>query len=191
MSKKSVLINGRTAVHKDSGGVLSTIDVCLTRIGNSVVPIPYPNVAKSTDSDKTAGSVFINGNPACTKDSIFAKSKGDEPGNKKGIKSGTKGAEASFITASGNVFIEGVAAVRAMDMMVSNKQNTPPMPLMQEIGMPPIPKGTQAPEELESPEGPDAHEIALEGEYHQSHELVVDNEEESLVLSKPVTESSN
>ncbi|MEJ2043358.1 MAG: DUF4150 domain-containing protein [Reinekea sp.] len=191
MSEKDVLINGRTAVHKDSGGVLSTVDVCLTRIGNSVVPIPYPNVAKSTDADKTAGSVFINGNPACTKDSIFAKSKGDEPGNKKGVKSGTKGAEASFVTASSNVFIEGVAAVRAMDMMVSNKQNTPPMPLMQDIGLPPIPKGTTAPEELEAKEGPDAHEIELEGDCQQNHELVVDSEQESIVISKPVTESSN
>lgn len=191
MSNKSVLINGRTAVHKDSGGVLSTVDVCLTRIGNSTVPIPYPNVAKSSDADKTASSVFMNGEQACTKDSIFAKSKGDEPGNKKGIKSGTKGAEASFITASSNVFIEGVAAARALDMMVSNKQNTPPMPLMQEVGVPPIPQGTKAPEELEVQQGPDAHEIELEGEFHQRHELVVGSEDENIVLSKPVTESSN
>lgn len=154
MSKKSVLINGRTAVHKDSGGVLTTIDVCLTQIGNAVVPIPYTNVAESKDADATASSVFINGQPACTKDSIFSKSKGDEPGNKKGVKSGTKGGEASFVSGSNNVFIEGVAAVRAMDMMVSNKQNTPPMPLIQDVGMPPLPKDIKAPEELEEVEGP-------------------------------------
>jgi hypothetical protein len=163
MSKKSVLINGRTAVHADSGGVLNTIDVCLTQVGNSVVPIPYPNVAQSKDADKTASSVFINGQPACTKDSVFAKSKGDEPGNKKGVKSGTKGDEASFIMGSSNVFIEGVAAVRAMDMMVSNKQNTPPMPLMQPMGLPPLPKGIQAPEEMDISEGPDGIEVQIEG----------------------------
>ncbi len=154
MSKKSVLINGRTAVHKDSGGVLNTVDVCLTRVGNSVVPIPYPNVAQSKDATNTASSVFINGNPACTKDSTFAKSRGDEPGNKKGIKSGTKGGEASFIMGSSNVFIEGVPAVRAMDMMVSNNQNTPPMPLMQDMGLPPLPKNLKTTEELETSEGP-------------------------------------
>ena len=172
MSKKSVLINGRTAVHADSGGVLNTIDVCLTKIGKYVVPIPYPNVAQSKDADKTASSVFINGNPACTKDSIFAKSKGDEPGNKKGIKSRKKGAEASFIMGSSNVFIEGVAAVRAMDMMVSNKQNTPPMPLMQPMGMPPLPKNIKAPEEMEVSEGPDGVEVQIEGlDTNSRHQL--------------------
>ncbi|EAR10838.1 DUF4150 domain-containing protein [Reinekea blandensis] len=154
MSQKSVLINGRTAVHKDSGGVLNTVDVCLTRIGNSTVPIPYPNVAQSKDATNTASTVFINGNPACTKDSTFAKSRGDEPGNKKGIKSGTKGGEASFIMGSSNVFIEGVPAARAMDMMVSNNQNTPPMPLIQDMGLPPLPKDLKTTEEIEAVDGP-------------------------------------
>lgn len=159
MSKKSVLINGRTAVHADSGGTLITIDVCLTKIGRSTVPVPYPNVAKSSDASKTASSVFINGQPACTQKSVFAKSKGDEPGNKKGIKSRQKGAEASFIMGSSNVFIEGVAAVRAMDMMVSNKKNTTPMPLMQSMGMPPLPNSIQATETLAAVDGPDGIEM--------------------------------
>ena len=149
MSQNSVLINGRTAVHKDSGGVLSTIDVCLTKIGKPTVPIPYLNIATSADAVGTASSVLINGNPACTKDSTFAKSVGDEPGNKKGIKSHTIGGEASFISASSNVYIEGAPAVRALDLMVSNNQNTPPMPLIQEMGMPPLPPDLKAPEDLE------------------------------------------
>ncbi|WP_196161031.1 DUF4150 domain-containing protein [Reinekea sp. G2M2-21] len=190
MSKKSVLINGRTAVHADSGGVLNTIDVCLTRVGNSVVPIPYPNVAQSKDADKTASSVFINGQPACTKDSVFAKSKGDEPGNKKGVKSGTKGDEASFIMGSSNVFIEGVAAVRAMDMMVSNKQNTPPMPLMQPMGLPPLPKGIQAPEEMDISEGPDGMEWQVEGEFEAGSQMVMIEEEGILEYSSPLNMES-
>ena len=149
----NVLINGRSAVHAGSNGQVMTVDVCLTKIGKHTVPIPYPNIARSADADKTASSVLINGNPACTKDSVFAKSKGDEPGNKKGIKSRTKGGEASFLMGSANVQIEGVAAVRAMDMMVSNKQNTPPSPLMQQIGLPPFPKSIKAPAEQESSEG--------------------------------------
>ncbi len=190
MSKKSVLINGRTAVHADSGGVLNTIDVCLTQVGNSVVPIPYPNVAQSKDADKTASSVFINGQPACTKDSVFAKSKGDEPGNKKGVKSGTKGDEASFIMGSSNVFIEGVAAVRAMDMMVSNKQNTPPMPLMQPMGLPPLPKGIQAPEEMDISEGPDGMEWQVEGEFEAGSQMVMIEEEGILEYSSPLNMES-
>ncbi len=131
MAKGNVLINGRTAVHKGSKGVLTTIDVCLTKIGKPVVPIPYTNIARSEDAAQTASTVFINGHPVCHKDSIFAKSTGDEPGNRKGIKSGTITEKAEFITASGNVFIEGKAAVRQGDLMVSNNRNTAPMPLSQ------------------------------------------------------------
>ncbi len=127
----NVLINGRTAVHAGSGGTLTTVDVCLTKVGKPVVPIPYTNIARSGDAARTAGSVLINGNPVCTKASIFAKSTGDEPGNRKGVQSGTINGRAEFITASANVFIEGVAAVRQGDMMVSNNRNTAPMPLVQ------------------------------------------------------------
>jgi len=131
MSKGNVLINGRTAVHAGSDGTLTTVDVCWTKIGKHTVPIPYTNVAKSADAAKTASTVFINGHPVCHKDSIFAKSTGDEPGNRKGVKSGTITDKAEFITASPNVFIEGVPAVRQGDLMVSNNANTAPMPLMQ------------------------------------------------------------
>ena len=127
----NVLINGRTAVHAGSGGVLTTVDVCLTKIGKSTVPIPYTNIARSKDAAQTASTVFINGHPVCHKNSIFAKSTGDEPGNRKGIKSGTTTEKAEFVTASSNVYIEGIAAVRQGDYMVSNNGNTAPMPLSQ------------------------------------------------------------
>lgn len=192
MSKKSVLINGRTAVHKDSGGVLTTVDVCLTQIGNAVVPIPYTNVAESKDADATASTVFINGQPACTKDSVFSKSRGDEPGNKKGVKSGTKGGEASFVSGSNNVFIEGVAAVRAMDMMVSNNQNTPPMPLVQDVGLPPLPKNIKAPEEIEETEGPDGVEWQTETDMTATDSLVLESEDEEdyVAYERPVTQGA-
>ena len=105
--KENALINGRTAVHKGSGGVLTTVDVCNTKIGKSTVPIPYTNVARSEDAANTASTVFINGHPVCHIDSIFATSTGDEPGNRMGVKSGTIKGKAEFITASSNVFIEG------------------------------------------------------------------------------------
>lgn len=148
------LINGRSAVHKDSNGKLMTVDICLTQIGNSVVPIPYMNVAESKDADNTADSVTIDGNPACNQDSTFAKSRGDEPGGKKGIRSGKKGAEASFIMGSPTVSIIGRPAVRALELMVSNAKNTPPSALLQSVGMPPLPAMTSSPEALEALEGP-------------------------------------
>ncbi len=155
MSKKgNVLINGRTAVHKGSKGVLTTVDVCLTKIGKSTVPIPYTNIARSEDAAQTASTVFVNGHPICHKNSIFAKSTGDEPGNRKGIKSHTITEKAEFVTASSNVYIEGVAAVRQGDMMVSNNANTAPMPLSQ--------PGAERPKknQLEDVDGVDESELS-------------------------------
>ncbi|REL26651.1 DUF4150 domain-containing protein [Thalassotalea euphylliae] len=135
----NVLINGKTAVHQDSGGVLQTVDVCLTTIGTSAVPIAYPNVAQSSDAASTASSVKINGNPACHLNSNFSKSTGDQPGDKKGVASGTTEGKAEFILGSFDVFIEGKPAVRQGDLMVSNNKNTPPAPLNQPGG--PMPTG--------------------------------------------------
>ena len=51
--KSNVLINSRTVVHKESGGVLITTDVCLTKIGKSTVPITYTNTALSVSTKKS------------------------------------------------------------------------------------------------------------------------------------------
>jgi len=139
VSGNNVIINGKTAVHKDSGGVLQTVDVCLTPVGTSVVPIPYANVAKSSDAASTASSVKINGNPACNIKSNFSKSSGDEAGTKKGVASGKIQGKAEFILGSFDVFIEGKPAVRQGDLMISNNKNTPPMPLNQSGGA--MPRG--------------------------------------------------
>jgi hypothetical protein len=48
-----------------------------------------------------------------------------------GVISGTVKGMAEFITASPNIFIEGIPVVRQNDMMISNNKNTPPMPLQQ------------------------------------------------------------
>lgn len=127
----NVLINGRTAVHAGSSGILNTVDICKTQVGPAVVPIPYPNIAESADADAAAGSVFINGEPACHAASIFASSAGDEAGSQGGIKSGGTQGPAEFITSSPDVCIEGEPAVRMGDMMISNDGNTPPAPVMQ------------------------------------------------------------
>lgn len=175
----NVLINGRTAVHADSNGKLMTVDVCLTKIGKHTVPIPYPNVAQSADADKTASSVLINGQPACTKDSTFSQSKGDEAGNKKGIKSRKKGAEASFLMGSPNVQIEGAPAARALDTMVSNAQNTPPAPLIQPLGMPPIPKTVGQPETQDPAEQPHQVGVAQDGDFSLFQGIDIVDEDEA------------
>ena len=154
----NVVINGRTAVHAGSGGVLTTSDVCKTP--SKCRPRNYTNVAVSEDAAKTASSVFINGNPACHSQSIFSKSTGDEPGTCGGVKSGTIKQKAEFVTYSNNVFIEGFPAVRQFDLMVSNNRNTPPAPLMQPgAGTPP----NLSPENAEGvPLKPESHAVDLD-----------------------------
>jgi len=174
MSKKkgNVLINGRTAVHAGSQGILATVDVCLTKIGKPVVPIPYTNIARSADAAKTASTVFVNGNPVCHQKSIFAVSTGDEPGDRKGIRSGTIKGKAEFVSGSSNVFIEGIPAVRQGDMMVSNNANTAPMPLSQPGAPPARELEPEQVEELESTELPNEVPLEASGEkLHIQHEL--------------------
>lgn len=154
----NVVINGRTSVHAGSGGVLQTVDVCKTP--GKCRPRTYTNIAVSANSAKTAGTVIVNGNPACNKDSIFAVSSGDEPGSCGGVSSGTIKQKAEFITFSNNVFIEGKPAVRQNDLMVSNNRNTPPAPVQQPgAAQPPSlsPKGAGALEKTELP-----YEVAYE-----------------------------
>ncbi|MCG5525669.1 DUF4150 domain-containing protein [Ectothiorhodospira haloalkaliphila] len=127
----NIAINGRSAVHAGSQGLLTSIDVCLTRIGKRCKPIPYTNVAESRDATGTAGSVFVNGHAVCHHQSRFARSRGDEAGNCGGVRSRTRRGYAEFVGSSGNVFFEGVPAVRQFDPMVSNCRNTPPASLMQ------------------------------------------------------------
>ncbi len=124
--------NNQTVVHKGSGGISTKFpDVCLTKVGKPIIPIPYTNIAKSSDIDKCAETVTADGNPLGHEDSIFKTSIGDEAGSKKGVSSGTVADKAEFISCSSDVEVEGKGVVRAMDKMIHNNKNTGPAPLMQ------------------------------------------------------------
>lgn len=47
----TVAANGLSVVHQGSGGEANATlpDVCLTKVGKPIVPIPYGNNAKSAD----------------------------------------------------------------------------------------------------------------------------------------------
>ncbi|MFA0114339.1 PAAR-like domain-containing protein [Vibrio sp. 10N.261.46.E11] len=123
----TISANGLSVVHKGSGGEANATlpDVCLTTVGNSVVPIPYGNNAKSADLVEGTTTVSADGgNSIALKGSKFAKSTGDAGGDKKGVASGTIESEAEFISASPNVIIEGKGVARLSDQMTMNKANT-------------------------------------------------------------------
>ena len=126
----STTVNGRTVVHRKSGGALATFpDVCLTPTPGGPVPVPYPNLARSADLEGGASTVTVDGVPVAVLSSVFGRSTGDEPGTQKGVVSRAQGGEARFLNGSFDVQIEGEAVVRLLDPMASNggsPTNTPP-----------------------------------------------------------------
>jgi hypothetical protein len=120
----TVTANSRGVSHKGSSGKsLVFPDVCLTPIGNAVVPIPYPNLGQSMDTSKGAKSVKTDGKMPMVKGAKYSKSSGDEPGVRKGIKSGTIKDVCEFMMYSFDVKLEGKNACRLGDPLWHNKKN--------------------------------------------------------------------
>ncbi len=130
----TVGVNQLSVVHKSSSGVsIAFPDVCKTPAPPApFVPIPYPNIAMSSDTAKGTKKVKCDGNPVCTKDSNFKMSTGDEAGSAGGgmISSKIKG-KAEFVMFSFDVKFEGKNVCRAFDIMLHNDKNTPPFPVLQ------------------------------------------------------------
>lgn len=113
-----VRVHGRTVVTSKSGGVSFAMgDVCLLQDGT---PVPFLNVAVSSDAEDTARTVRVNGVPVVLARSRFGKSTGDEAGEKGGILSGTTKGGAQFTNYAFDVGIEGQGVPRALDPMNHN-----------------------------------------------------------------------
>jgi hypothetical protein len=125
--------NKLSVVHADSGGITTAFpDVCKTPTPGGPIPIPYPNIAKSSDTAKGSKKVKCDGNPICHKDSNFSMSTGDEAGSAGGgvVSNKIKG-KAEFVNFSFDVKVEGKNVARAFDLMLHNDKNTPPFPVLQ------------------------------------------------------------
>lgn len=99
------------------------------------VPVPYMNSCKAGDITNGSKTVYIKGMEVCLEDkSYFATSYGDEPatqGLKKGAVSNSVQGKCRFINWSPNVFVEGLAVTRHLDLVTHNHNspaNTPPTP---------------------------------------------------------------
>ena len=129
----TVGVNNLSVVHKDSSGITSAFpDVCKTPAPPAPpIPIPYPNIAKSSDTAKGSSTVKCDGNPTCVKDSNFQMSTGDEAGSLFGVASNKVKGKAEYVNFSFDVFFDGKNVARAMDPMLHNDKNTPPFPVIQ------------------------------------------------------------
>lgn len=128
----TVGVNFLSVVHKTSGGVtIAFPDVCNTPTPAGPVPIPYPNIAQSSDTMKGTTKVKCDGNPICVKDSNFKMSSGDEAGSAMGVVSGKIKGKAEFVMFSFDTKAQGKNISRAFDIMLHNDKNTPPFPVLQ------------------------------------------------------------
>ena len=129
----TVGVNFMSVVHAGSNGMTMAFpDVCKTPAPPAPpIPIPYPNMAKSSDTAQGASTVKCDGNPVCVKDSNFMVSTGDEPGSLLGVASNKIKGKAEFVNFSFDTKFEGKNVPRAMDLMLHNDKNTPPFPVIQ------------------------------------------------------------
>ncbi|MBZ4415088.1 DUF4150 domain-containing protein [Myxococcus sp. RHSTA-1-4] len=129
----TVGVNKLSVVKEDSNGITVAFpDVCKTPSPGGPIPIPYPNIAKSSDTAKGSRTVTADGKPLCLEDSNFSTSTGDEAGTAGGgVASGKTKGKAEFVNYSFDVMIEGKHVARAFDLMLHNDKNTPPTPVMQ------------------------------------------------------------
>ncbi len=121
----SVYANTRGISHKGSGGNSPVFpDVCKTPTPGGPVPIPYPNIGKSSDTTDGPTTVTIDGEMPMVKGAKYSTSTGDEAGTAGGgVLSNTTKGEAEFMVYSFNVMIEGKNACRLGDPMFQNKKN--------------------------------------------------------------------
>src|SRR4029079_18193481 len=129
----TVGVNFLSVVHASSNGItIAFPDVCKTPSPVGPIPIPYPNIAQSSDTASGTTKVKCDGESTCVKDSNFKMSTGDEAGSAGGgVASSKIKGKAEFVNSSCDVKVEGKGVARAFDLMLHNDKNTPPFPLLQ------------------------------------------------------------
>ena len=99
-------------------------DVCLTPVGSSVVPIPYPIVDYCGHDKDYTPSVRFTGKKAMVMRSCTTHVHGDAPGTKRGVKSGTVENICEPIGHAEQVRAEGSHVIRHLDRFWMNNRNT-------------------------------------------------------------------
>jgi uncharacterized Zn-binding protein involved in type VI secretion len=131
----TIIVNFRTVVHQKSSGIATAFpDVCKTPSPAGPIPIPYPNIAQSSDTAQGSKNTTADGCPVMIQGSNFSQSTGDEAGSAGGVVSSCTKGKAEFVNYSFDVQIEGKPVPRLGDMMLQNKgsaPNTPPFPEVQ------------------------------------------------------------
>lgn len=95
-------------------------DVCLTKRGSSVVPVPYSIFAKFEEAQNTSRNVRFEGTAAFHCTSYLPNVVGNEAGNKGGVKSGVNLGIVNPSAKSSTLRINGNWAIRHDHVMKMN-----------------------------------------------------------------------
>src|SRR5262245_31398098 len=117
----TVNANHMSLVHAGSTGMTTIFpDVCKTPTPGGPIPLPYPNIAQSSDTADGSSTVKVDGNPIMLKGSNFRMSTGDEAGSAMGIVSNKIKGKAEPMLYSFDVKVDGKNVMRLTDMMLQN-----------------------------------------------------------------------
>lgn len=121
-----ILVNSLGLTYKGTVGITTATlpDVCKTPSPGGPVPIPYPNIAQQSSLADGTTTVKAKGQMIAIKPSNYSRSNGDEPGTAGGVTSSTNMKEATWITWSFDVKMDGENACRHTDKMFQNHKNT-------------------------------------------------------------------
>lgn len=123
----TVIVNKMTAAHSSSQGKsIAFPDVCKTPAPPAgPIPIPYPNIAMTSDATSEAKKVKFDQGKLMGKGSKIKMSSGDEAGSAQGVASNKIKGKAEFILYSFDVKANGKNVCRLADPMKQNMGSTP------------------------------------------------------------------
>jgi hypothetical protein len=118
----TVVVNKMTVSHAGSNGTsIAFPDVCKTPTPGGPIPIPYPNVAMSSDLADGTSKVKFDGKMVAHKKANIKMSTGDEAGSAQGVVSNKIKGKATFVNYSFDVKVEGQNVCRLADPTLQNK----------------------------------------------------------------------
>lgn len=122
---QSTFANSRGIAHKGSGGMSMVFpDVCKTPAPPAgPIPIPYPNIGKSSDTSSGTKKVKVDGKMGMVKGAKYSMSAGDEAGSVGGVISSKVKGECEYMMYSFDVKFEGKNVCRMGDPLWHNKKN--------------------------------------------------------------------